>query len=168
MTRRLSCKVEVVTSETPTSTFRASLLPSEKEVAAHHAIQRQLETTANNFAPMVCSTCRNPKEPTATLVPHGSHLIVAFDRVAHGSKSTAKLENSPLPRSVFKGSRANKASLVAMARHHGENLASGHFTIDGLRDDQWWRMDDHEVASVAAPDFHDAVLGVYEVQYQQG
>ena len=99
----------------------------------------------------------------ATLVPAGSHLIIAINRATVGGKITTNIKYAPLRQSVFTGSSTKMACLVAIARHHGDAVGNGHFTMDGLTDKQWWHVDDSRVSSIASPHVGGVVLVVYKL-----
>ena len=57
-----------------------------------------------------------------------------------------------------------KCKLIATARHHGVSVNSGHATMCGVRNGQWWHMDGSSVSSIADPDTTSTVIAMYQLQ----
>ena len=143
--------------------FQVSLSDKDQRVAIHDIVKRKLqEAAAHSDLICLCGSHEFSKS-VATLAPAGSHLIIAIDRAAESGKITTGLYNAPLKRGLFKGSSTKTASLDAIARHHGDAMGNGHFTMDGATNGQWWRVDDNHVRSISTPDVGDAVLADYEL-----
>ena len=132
------CKSDTAESEVLFPIFQVALSEKDKHVTIHDIVQRKLqEASEHPGVRCLCGTHNKSTKSMATLVPADSHLIIAINRATVGGKITTNIKNAPLRQSVFTGSSAKMACLVAIARHHGDAVGNGQFTMDGLTNKQW-------------------------------
>ena len=146
------------------TSFRISALSGANKCVMN-TIDQQLQTVARaNEGP--CSKCgsRNPQtvRTCAKLSTHGKYLILHLSRGVDGSNREQKSQLNSLNNSVFLS--RTKYKLIATARHHGVSVNSGHATMCGVRNGQWWHMDGSSVSSIADPATTSTVIAMYQLQ----